>query len=280
MSGQSFSVTGYQTVVNLPASLASAAASLQPNLEGTATAQIDASGATPATTPQPGLAFNVPIPSPVPTDGVSLSLPATAATVSGFTATSDQITIQEDSSASLTLTVAGSPLALTCTAYANDSVTPSGITTSTPTGAPIAPVIAVAGGGSTATTTVPPVTTTTKAGSTSPTTSPSGGSGGSGSKPVTASSSSLAFTGVGPGIGMLGVVGGVLILLGFALLMLVDAPRRAMSQLAALGPAHWLKRRTDAPGGDRVAYVTAMGHDIARTGARWARQTGQWFLGR
>ncbi len=162
-AGQSFSLTGYQTVVNLPSSLASAAASLQPNLQGSATAQIDATGATPATTPEGPLDFDVPIPSPVPDAGVALSLPSTAATVSGFTATSAQITIQEDSAASLTLTISGAPLSLTCTAYPNDTVTPSGITTSTPSASPIAPVIAVAGGGSSSTTAPPPATTSTTA---------------------------------------------------------------------------------------------------------------------
>ena len=96
--------------MNLPASLAGAAAALQPNLTGSATAQIDASGATPATTSEGPLNFNVPIPSPVPDAGVSLSLPSTPATVSGFTATSAAITIQEDASASLSLTVAGNAL--------------------------------------------------------------------------------------------------------------------------------------------------------------------------
>ena len=171
-AGQSFSLTGYQTVVNLPASLASAAASLQPTLTGSATAQIDASGATPATTPEGPLDFNVTIPSPVPNAGVALSLPATPATVSGFTATTTGVTIQEDSAASLSLTVAGNALALTCTAYPNDSVTPSGITTTAPTAAPIAPVIAVAGGGTgpTTTTTTEGATTTTEGATTTTTT--------------------------------------------------------------------------------------------------------------
>jgi len=244
-AGQSFSIDGYQTVVNLPSSLASAAAALAPTLTGSATAQIDASGATPATTPEGPLDFNVPIPNPVPDAGVALELPSTPATVSGFTATSGAITIQEDSAASVSLSVAGSALSLDCTAYPNDSVTPSGITTSTPTASPIAPVIAVAGGGSTTTTTVAPVTTTTKA----PSTSGGGGSGSSGAsaaKTVTASSSSLAFTGSGPGIGILGVVGGVLILLGLVLLLLVDAPRRALAGLAYAGPATWRRvRRAD-----------------------------------
>jgi hypothetical protein len=145
-SGQAFSVTGYQTVVNLPSSLAQAAAAIQPNLEGSASTQIDASGATPAKTAEGPLNFNVPIPSPVPDSGVTLSLPAAPATVSGFTATGGPITIQEDASASLSLIVAGNALDLTCTAYPNDSVTPSGITTTTPSASPIAPVIALSGG--------------------------------------------------------------------------------------------------------------------------------------
>jgi hypothetical protein len=143
--GQAFSVTGYQTVVNLPNSLASAAAAVSPTLMGSATAQIDASGATPATTPEGPLDFNVPFPSPIPAAGVSLALPSTPATISGFTATGGTISIQEDSSATLSLNVAGNNLALTCTAYPNDSVTPSGITTSTPNASPIAPVIALSG---------------------------------------------------------------------------------------------------------------------------------------
>ena len=166
-SGQSFSITGYQTVVNLPASLASAAAAVSPGqpLAGSATAQIDAGGATPAKTPQQ-LTFSVPFPTPIPAEGVSLSLPSTPATIPGFTATGGAITIQEDSSASLTLNVAGSALALTCMAYPNDTVTPSGITTVTPTATPIAPVIALVGGGGSTGTTEAPTTTTTEAATT------------------------------------------------------------------------------------------------------------------
>ncbi len=167
-SGQSFSLDNYQTVVNLPASLASAAAAVSSTLSGSATAQVDASGATPATTPVGPLTFNLPFPSPIPSAGVTLSLPSTPQTVGPFTATSNSITIQEDSSASLSLTVAGSALSLTCTAYPDNSVTPSGIATSAPTVPSIAPVIAVSsggsGGGSGAT------TTTTTSSSQAPTT--------------------------------------------------------------------------------------------------------------
>jgi len=313
-TGQSFSITGYQTMVNLPESLASAAASLQPNLEGSATAQIDASGAVPATTPQGPLDFNVPIPSPVPADGVTLSLPSTAATVSGFTATSNQVTIQEDSAASLTLTVSGAPLSLTCTAYPNDTITPSGITTTTPSASPIAPVIAVGSGGST-TTTVAPVTTTTGPSATTTTasittttgsgssttlasattttsastttmassttttsavtasTKPPNTSGTSGttsppSRTVTAPSGSLAFTGSGPGLKTMTLIGAGVALLGLVLLVLVDIPRRVLRQLAYVSPARWKHR---ASGGART-MANAVGREAAH------RIT--WLLGR
>ena len=271
-AGQTFSVTGYQTVVNIPNALATAASEVSPGqpLAGSATAQIDASGATPAKTPEGPLSFSVPIPSPVPAAGVSLSLPSTPATISGFTVTdpNGKVTIQEDSSAALSLTVAGNALALTCTSYANNSVTPSGVAMTAPTGNPLAPVIAVAGGGTTSTT-LPP-TPTTKPGSTATT------SGGGGSKVVTAAAKSLAFTGSGPGVGMLGVIGGALILLGFALLVLVDAPRRAMAQFALLNP---VARRRARPGGANEGSPVTNRH-VLQTGVRLAKRSGQWFLGR
>jgi hypothetical protein len=273
-SGQAFSLTGYQTVVNLPNSLASAAAAVSPSLSGSATAQIDATGATPATTPEGPLDFNVPFPSPIPDSGVSLSLPSTPATIPGFTATSGAITIQEDSSASLSLTVAGNALALTCTAYPNNSVTPSGITTSAPTAQPLAPIIALAGGGSTATTAPPAPTTTTK---------PKAGATTTAAAAVTAAASSLAFTGPGPGIGLLAILGGTMILLGFALLVLVDAPRRALAQLVSLGPDTWrrVRERDRDPGRTQLASSTvARGRHLIHGTVRVARHTATWFLGR
>jgi hypothetical protein len=272
--GQSFSITGYQTVVNIPASLASAAAAVAPGqpLAGSATAQIDASGATPATTAEGPLSFSVPIPNPVPDAGVPLSVPSTPATISGFTATSGGITIQEDASASLSLTVAGNAVALTCTAYPNNSVTPSGITTAVPSAAPIAPVIALANGGSTSTTAPPAVTTTTK---------PKAGATTTAAGPVTSPASALAFTGPGPGIGVLAILGGAMILLGFALLVLVDAPRRALAQLASLGPDTWRRVRAGhRDWGHTASNVPARGRQLTHTTVRVARRTATWFLGR
>jgi hypothetical protein len=248
-SGGTFQLTGYQTVVNLPNDLATAAAAASNPLTGTATTQILASGATPATTNVGPTNFSVTIPSPVPPAGVSLSVPGSPETVSQtFTATSTNITIEEGSSATLNLTIAGQPFPLTCTAYPNNS-TASGLGASAPTASPIAPVIAVAGTGSTSTT-LPPTPTTAPKGSTTT------------AAPVTASSRQLSFTGVGPGVGILGILGGALILMGLVLLVLVDAPRRVLGQLAFLSPSRWSS-------GEALAFLNP---------GRWT--TGRAALGR
>ena len=142
-AGEAFSVTGYQTVVNLRRAGRRGGGAVT-HLDGLGHDQIDASGATPATTPQSPFTFNVTIPSPVPDDGVPLLLPGTPSTVSGFTATAPDITIQQDSNAGLSLTVAGSALTLMRQSYPNNSVVPSGVTTSSPDRPRHLAVIAVA----------------------------------------------------------------------------------------------------------------------------------------
>ena len=112
-----------------------------PTLSGSSTAQVDLTGGTPATKPIGPVDYSLSIPSPVPASGLPLPLPPSPQTLTGFTASGGSITVREDSSTSIVLIVAGSDLTLNCTAYPNDSVTPSGITTSVPTANPIAPVI-------------------------------------------------------------------------------------------------------------------------------------------
>jgi len=132
-------------------------------------------------------------------------------------------------------------------------------------------VIAVAGGGS-PTTTPTAATTTTKAPAGGGTTAPS-------AKPVTSPSGSLAFTGIGPGIGVLTVFGGALILLGFALLVLVDAPRRALAQFASLSLTRW--RRAGEQDSRRFAsLVPGNSRQLLRSGLRMAKETADWLLGR
>ena len=228
-SGSTFQVTNYQTTVTLPAGIVSAAAALgNTSIAGQAVTQLDATGATPATLKGSPISFNLAIPNPPPTAGLPLQIPASPGSVGPFTATGGAITITQDSAASLTLTVSGNPLTLTCTAYANNAV-PSGITASKPSGSAMSPQIATAsagsggGGGATTTTAAPSATTTTTA---APATTPSTGS------------SSLATTGTGPGIILLGEIG----IGGLAAAALLMVGYRAR---AALATAYRGRRRGD-----------------------------------
>ncbi len=161
-AGQQFNVTNYQSQVPLPAPIAQAAAAIgNTTLSGTASATIDAQGASPASIPTGPLTFDVPIPSPVPPSGVPLIVPSSPITVGPFTATSNGIAIAQNANIDLSLVISGSNLDLRCTAYPDDSA-PSGIAAGPPDASPISPVIVTAG----------PVTIPTTP---PPTTSPPGG---------------------------------------------------------------------------------------------------------
>ena len=219
-SGQQFQVTNYQTTVNIPSSLVSAAAALgNTAIAGSAQTTINVTGATPASIKSPTLSFSVPIPSTVPAAGLTLQLPNPAGSIGPFTASGGAITVTQASQASLTLTVSGNPLALNCTAYANNTVA-TGITSSTPTGSAISPQITTGsasgagGGGSTSTTAA--TTATTAAPSTSP-------------------GSSLATTGAGPGVMLLAGLGLSGLVMAGALMAGTRA--RAWAAASARGPS-------------------------------------------
>jgi hypothetical protein len=141
-SGQQFNITNYQTIVALPSNIVRAAAALgNTSITGTADVALDATGATPAKIDSGTINFSVPIPSPVPPSGLQLQLPTPPDTIGPFTSSGGPITITEDTHASVTIMVSGSSLALTCTAYPNNTL-PSGIVTSRPGVAPVSPVFA------------------------------------------------------------------------------------------------------------------------------------------
>ncbi len=151
--GQSFEATNFQTQLNLPASITSAAAALGNSaIMGDAVVKVDASGATPASVSSGPIDINAPIPSPVPTSGLALDLPSPPGTVGPFTPTGGVVTLTVDPAISLTLVVSGSNLNLTCTPYANNAA-PTGIVASAPRGSKVSPVIAT---GSTSGSTCPP----------------------------------------------------------------------------------------------------------------------------
>ena len=100
------------------------------------------------------------------------------------------------------------------------------------------------------TTTAPPPTPTTVGAASKATT---GSSGSTTPDPVVeANSGSLAFTGLGGVTQWLAIVGGVLVLVGCALLGLVDAPRRLVHRFAHLGPQERWKGPKQGGGTDRA----------------------------
>ncbi len=173
-SAEPFGLSDYQIQLTLPTSVVSAfQAQGDTSISGTLTASVDPSGNV-----QPGpvtvgpLAFDVPIPGSVPSSGVGLDVPLSPINVGGFfstpftiapgnTAPPSNVELFVGSTLTLTLEASGSPSTVTCTVYPNDSVTPSGITTSPPAGSPITPEIAITTGGGTTTTTTSATTSTT-----------------------------------------------------------------------------------------------------------------------
>ncbi|HLX88722.1 MAG TPA: hypothetical protein VKR22_09760, partial [Acidimicrobiales bacterium] len=229
--GSTFNMTGYQTSVNIPAALVTAAAALgNADLTGTAGTQLDAFGATPATLAAGPFNFDAPLNQTNADGSITLNIPAPAASVGPFTATNAGITIEEDSSASLTLIVSGNPLTLTCTAFPNNSVAEGFQNPPDEPSNSISPVIAVLNGGTT-----PPTTTTMPGGGGTTTTKPGGGGTTTTANPVVAANAgSLAFTGTGSGTKLMALLGALLVLFGLILLGVVDAPRRMLRSLAVL----------------------------------------------
>jgi hypothetical protein len=165
---------------------------------------------------------------------------------------------------SSTTTTTVAPMTTTSTGTSTTTTTVASTTTTTGASTPtttVAPTTTLPTSEPTTTTSAPLSPTTTKAPSTNPglgsgSGGTSGGSGGSGGSPVvSASSSRLAFTGSGFGVGTLGITGGVLVLLGFTLLVLVGLPHRRLGlQLAPVGPDVRIGERAGAGPRDGGAW--------------------------
>jgi hypothetical protein len=144
MSGQQFTITGYQTVLRMPFALVSAWAALGSKVfSGTATSTVDAVvGATPTSISSGTMTYSVSIPTTIPLSGLTIALPTSPMTVGPFTATGRKATITEASHLSLKVAdPGGGTLVMNCVAYKNRSVA-TGIVTGAPSGPPISPLIA------------------------------------------------------------------------------------------------------------------------------------------
>ncbi len=190
-AGSTFDVTDFHTVLDIPEQLVAAAKDLgDTSLHGSATAALDASGATPASLNTPTLEIDTPIPGTIPSTGLALTVLSPGVSVGPFIATGGAITISVASKESLSIVTEA--LTLSCTAYPNEDIaTSTGLTTATPSGSAVTPQLATA-------TTTPPTT------------------------------SGLADTGGGPGLRLLAELGvGSLVLAG--LVTVGDRARTALA---------------------------------------------------
>ena len=180
--------------------------------------------ASPTTTVAPTTTTAAPTTTVAPTT-TTAAAPTTTVAPTTTTAAAPTTTVAPTTPTATTLTTAPEP---------TTTLAPSTTATVAPT-TTMAPTTTVTSPQSSATnTTSAPTTATTKVPRTAPRVDGGavGGSGGSnGSAAVSASSSALAFTGAGPGIGTLEIIGGTLVLVGIALLMLVGGARRVVRQL-------------------------------------------------
>lgn len=249
-SGSQFSLSGFQTTVALPQAIAQATQALgNTSVMGSAGATIQATGATPATLSSGNIAFNATIPNPIPANGLTLQIPASPSTIGPFTATGGAITLSLGSTASLNVSVTpGSPpLALSCKAYANNAIPQSGITSSTPPGAPVSPQIATASASSSSQT---PATT-------APPTAPSSGSQTPATTAPPSTPSATAFTGPGQQLWILALVGLLLVVAGF-MSFLVGPGGRPMRGRLILASASRAGPITGSPLRRRVGQVAAL----------------------
>ncbi len=158
-AGDPFQVTGYQISIPIPLGPVTAAVGLgNDSFEGLATSYVDAYGTTTSQLATGSMSFDVPIPSPIPSTGLSLDLPSSSTTIGPFTAVGGPVTIAQDQSVLVVAELSGKGFTMSCTAYPNDSLASSGSTGTPPATTPIEPIIAVANASGT------PITTTTEPG--------------------------------------------------------------------------------------------------------------------
>jgi hypothetical protein len=183
VSGNQVTLTNWQTQTALPNQIVQAASALNPaGLQATANAGVDFTGASPATIAPPTITIN----QPWPTGGapMTIMLPAPAASVGPATVTGSTVTASVDSNVKLAIT--NPPVTLTCHTYANNAQ-PTGISQTSPPGAPATVQIDTTSASPSA---APAPTPTTAAPAT-----------------AAASSSTLPQTGPGPGLYVLAVGG-------------------------------------------------------------------------
>lgn len=261
--GEQFYVDNLVTTVNIPNDLATLASEIgDTDITGQVNEQLDVSGATPTTLAVGPINYDTPIPATIPADGLTLNIDAPSQ-LGPFTAGTGGITVQQDASSTLSLSVAGVLETADCTSYPDNSEATSDSASGPPSTTPIAPVIALANGGTSTTVAV----TTTEASTGTTTGSGSGGGTATTAHATAVNSAQLAFTGTS-GVTRAMAIGGVLlVLMGLLLLVFIDGPRWLLSRFSY------------STQGWRFAPARAVS-GVARFARSGLSRVSGWFLGR
>ncbi|MGA2036165.1 MAG: hypothetical protein ABSH04_01080, partial [Acidimicrobiales bacterium] len=158
-AGDQFDIEGYQTHIPIPAGIVSGLVGFGNTvLQGFAATTLEAFGASPSHTSIDLESFDLPLPNPVASSGVTLDIPSASSTIGPFVSSGGAITIAGEESVLMVAGISQHIVTMNCQAYPNDTVTPSGVATTQPLGIPILPVIATgsAAGSSATTSTTPP----------------------------------------------------------------------------------------------------------------------------
>ena len=157
-AGDQFNLVQYQTQIPIPAGIVSGLVGLgNTALQGFAATTIEAFGASPSQESAGLESFDLSLPDPVPSSGVTLDVSSASNTIGPFVAGGGAIAIAGEQDVLIVAGISQHIVDMSCQAYPNDTVMPSGVVTTQPLSISILPVIATASAaGSSSTTTTPP----------------------------------------------------------------------------------------------------------------------------
>jgi len=158
-AGDQFDLAQYQTQIPIPAGIVWGLVGFGNTvLQGFGSTTIESFGASPSQKSTGLESFDLPLPDPVPSSGVNLDISSASGTIGPFVSSGGAITIAGEEDVLMVAGVSQHIVNMSCQAYPNDTITPSGVVTTQPLGIPILPVITTghATGSSSTTSTTPP----------------------------------------------------------------------------------------------------------------------------
>jgi len=158
-AGDQFDLVQYQTRIPIPSGIVWGLVGFGNTvLQGFGGTAIEAFGASPSSKSSGLESFDVSLPDPVPSSGLTLDISSASGAIGPFVSNGGAITIAGEEDVLMVAGVSQHIVSMNCQAYPNDTITPSGVVHTQPLSIPILPVIttASAAGSSSTTSTAPP----------------------------------------------------------------------------------------------------------------------------